>query len=183
MFSEGKASIIGEDCYIVSHEHIAALSTNERALLDLPEIFPYRLRISANGALVDRSLRYIVDFVKPNGNSFINPTVTGAHIRISADLQYTFNIGQYLVVKKVEESNKKLASTDEVEDLTRYNFLNFADIKEVAEEIDAELDSYLKQNKVVVPKRLSILPHFEKNGDVIIAPIIIFGFLILNKHK
>ena len=78
----------------------------------------------------------------------------------------------YLVVKKVEESNKKLASTDEVEDLTRYNFLNFADIKEVAEEIDAELDSYLKQNKVVVPKRLSILPHFEKNGDVIIAPII-----------
>lgn len=172
MFSEGKASIIGEDCYIVSHEHIAALSTNERALLDLPEIFPYRLRISANGALVDRSLRYIVDFVKPNGNSFINPTVTGAHIRISADLQYTFNIGQYLVVKKVEESNKKLASTDEVEDLTRYNFLNFADIKEVAEEIDAELDSYLKQNKVVVPKRLSILPHFEKNGDVIIAPII-----------
>ena len=65
MFSEGKASTIGEDCYIVSHEHIAALSTNERALLDLPEIFPYRLRISANGALVDRSLRYIVDFVKP----------------------------------------------------------------------------------------------------------------------
>ena len=172
MFSEGKASAIGEDSYLITHEHIAALSTNERALLDLPEIFPYRLRISASGALVDRSLRYSVDFVQPNGNSFINPTVIGAHIRISVDLQYTFNIGQYLVVKKVEESNEKLASTDEVEDLTRYNFLNFADIKEVAEEIDAELDSYLKQNKVVVPKRLSILPHFEKNGDVIIAPII-----------
>ena len=35
-----------------------------------------------------------------------------------------------------------------------------------------KIKNYLKQNKVVVPKRLSILPHFEKNGDVIIAPII-----------
>lgn len=172
LYVEGKATQISDNVYLVSHEAIAALSPAERALLDLPKVFPYRLRISSMGALTERSFRYRVEFVKPDGSIFINPKVVGAHIKITGDLQYTFNIGQYYVVKKVEESNTKLASDDEVTDLTRYNFLNFADIKEGATAIEADMDIYLQQNKVVVPKRLSILPQFEKNGDVVIAPII-----------
>lgn len=172
LYAEGKATQISNSAYLVSHEAIAALSPTERALLDLPEVFPYRLRISSMGTLTERSFRYRVEFVKPDGSIFINPKVVGAHIRITEDLQYTFNIGQYYVVKKVDESNVKLTSGDKVADLTRYNFLNFADIKEIASSIDAEMDDYLRKNKVVVPKKLSIWPQFEKNGDVVIAPII-----------
>lgn len=166
------AEELSEDKYLIEHDKIAQLFREERELLDLPEIFPYRLRLKMHGSTTNKNMRYIVEFVRPDGQVFVNPQVIGSYVRISSELQYTFNQGQYVLVTKTAECNKKLAESTEDFDYKQFNFMNLAGIKEVANSLDAEIDSEIKKQNIIVPKALSILPEFKDNGDIIIKPVI-----------
>lgn len=172
LFSFGKAQKISDEQYLVLHEDIAALDKTERELLELPEVFPYRLRVLTRGILASKDFRYSIEFMRPDGTAFINPKVIGSFIEINDEQRYTFNLWQFIIVSKVNESNEKLEKCTDDFDVQQYNFSNFADIKEAAENIEAEVDLCIQKNKVVVPKKLSIAPRFQENGDILVDPVL-----------
>lgn len=166
------AEKVSDTEFIVDNDKLVQLTPLERELLDIPRIFPYRIKLSTCGAVARQDLRYIVEFLRPNGEVFVNPQVVGAYIKISEELEYTFNIGQYYVVKNALECNKTLELASDDFDVMNHNFLHLAGIKEAAENIGAEIDEFITRNKIIVPKKLSILPRFEKNGDLYIDPVL-----------
>lgn len=172
LYSTGKAKKIAENKYLLPHNEVAVLDKSDRELLELPEIFPYRLKISTKGILASRKFRYSLEYLQPNGFAFIEPKVIGSFIEINDEQRYTFNLGQYVIVSKIIESNHRLQNDNDEFDIDKYNFLNFSDIKEAASCIDAEIDLFIKNNNVIIPKKISIIPRIQKNGDIFIDPVL-----------
>lgn len=172
LYSTGKAKKISENKYLLPHNQVAVLDKSDRELLELPEIFPYRLKISTKGILASRNFRYSLEYLQPNGFAFIEPKVIGSFIEINDEQRYTFNLGQYVIVSKIIESNHRLQNDNDEFDIDKYNFLNFSDIKEAASCIDAEIDLFIKNNNVIIPKKISIIPRIQKNGDIFIDPVL-----------
>ena len=100
LFSFGKAQKISDEQYLVLHKDIAALDKTERELLELPEVFPYRLRVLTRGILASKDFRYSIEFMRPDGTAFINPKVIGSFIEINDEQRYTFNLWQFIIVSK-----------------------------------------------------------------------------------
>lgn len=173
LFAQEQAERLNNKSYFIKHENIVTLTVEDRECLDLPRIFPYKMRIDAKNILTNKSFRYQLNFMRPDGDIFINPQITGAFIRISSELSYTLNKAQYFIVNKIKEVNEKLEADTSNLDVMQYNFLNFAEIKSAAASINASIDKYIDESKVVVPDKLSIFPKFEQNGDILLNPIII----------
>jgi len=172
--SQGLACKIASDnSYLLSHNCVALLDEATRRLLDLYEICPCRLRVSTINNLTDIDFQYIVEFVRPDGNAFLYARVIGAYVELGEKIHYTLNEAQYRAISKINYCNDLLATAPESLDIKMFNFVNFSEIKELLQHINAELDYYMQDNTVIVPKRLSILPEVQVDGEVLVNPLIL----------
>lgn len=176
-----KAELGNSGKMIVSHEIIASLTQEEREILLLPKIFPYRIAIHSTGGVATKRFRYQIEYLNTSEQAFINPVTIGAYIRIDDDLEYTFSYGQYYITKKVHECNNNSTALS-LQEIQFYNLKNLADIQSVANHIDASLDANTVRTKVIVPKKLSVVPKFDLNGDLIIEPLILGENGAVNKE-
>lgn len=173
LYAAGKAVNLGDNRYLVQHKHIAALNKNERELLDLPRIFPYRLRIAVRGNIAFRDFKYFVEYMQPNGQAFLSPKVIGSFVELNEEQRYTFSNNQFIITSIIMESNRRLLDTKDEFDIRQYNCSNFAKIKKAATNINAEVNLFIKNNNVVVPKKLSVMSSTQKNGDLLVDPVIL----------
>lgn len=172
LYVEGKAEK-EVSSYCISHEEASLFDEEERELLMLPRIFPYRIEIKNKGMARDTEFHFIRYFLKPDGTPFINPKIIGSYIEIAPDIFFMFNHEQYQILRMIEESREGLDADESRQMILTENLRRVADIQKGASLIQAKLDEYLKTTQVVAPSKLSISVTKLEDGTYRIDPILL----------
>ncbi len=159
--------------YCLKHSIAAELEIEVREILKLPKIFPYPFRITSEaGNLANRSFKYKLLFMNNSVKPFVNPKILGSYIEIRPDYYFMFIKEQYKIVSEIKKFNE--ATDIEVQnDVSRFNLIKFASIKELAVAIDAEIEEYLLRENVFVPKKISINLNKINDETLEIEPILL----------
>lgn len=170
---EGKVVKEGND-YLVSHVLAASFSRDERELLTLPEVFPYQFEIGKKELLQSNRFEFTVHYLKGDGSSyFVNPLVIGSFIQINPDLRFMFNTAQYNILQVVKEGNTQIALLTDRNEIISTNMRHMAQIQKYSDLIEAKLDAYIKQTKVVAADRLSITMKKDVDGTYYVSPVLL----------
>lgn len=173
MVAEERAVLVASDVYLLSHDIAASLDYEERDLLLLPRNFPYNFRITTTGNVADKNFNYNLELLKPNGDPFINPQIVGSYVKINDELEYLLNTQQLSIVKEVQTFNDGEVLPEDLKERQQYNFLSLATIKSNGQSIEADMDGTINKTNVVVPEKLSILPHLDGDESLSLKPVLL----------
>lgn len=171
LYVEGKAEKEGET-YTISHDDASQFDAEERQLLTLPRIFPYRIEIQKKGMPQDADFHFVRYFLKPNGESFVNPKVIGSYVEVSDDACFMMNHDQYRILQLVEESRKEEAADDR-QTILAGNLRRVAAVQKNAARVQAQLDAYLKTTEVTAASKLSITLTKNEDGTYCVEPVLL----------
>ena len=164
---EDKAYIL-DGKIVVPHHTIASLPQEELEILELPELFPFKIEIKASQRLTDKNFRYVYHFLDGKLRPFVNFTRIGTYLEITSEQIYLLTGELFFLLEAIDEFNKK---TSLQKDLAT-NLLSFAKIKGLAKETGAILDSYLNSQEVITPQKISLRLK-RINDDIIeIEPVL-----------
>ncbi len=169
---EGKAEARG-DGYLIPHSVAVSFSREERELLTLPPVFPYPISVKPKGELHSADFRFEVYFENGDGTYFVSPKVTGSLIEIYGGLHFLFNAAQYDIWRTAMDCNRALGALEDKGDAKALTLSHLAKIQAAAAEVEAKLDVYLQQTKVVAPEHLSISVKKADNGTYTVWPVIL----------
>lgn len=172
LFLEGRADK-RQTGYLLLHEEAAKMNTEERELLTLPEVFPYFLSVRTNSTINNKDFRYIVSFLRPDGTPFVNPIVIGSLIKITEERQYMFNLSQFQIVQTAKKCNAKIQTLQSRDELIDNGLATMAKIKEFAGDVQAVLDKYTNEMKVVMPDKLSVKVKQNEDGSYRVEPVLL----------
>lgn len=167
MISEGRGYHT-DDGVLVPHEAVADLGEEERAVLRLPEPFPFEVEIRACGSLTDRNFRYQLLFINGKDQPFVNPVRRGAYIRVAEDQEYILTGDLYRLVESIERFNARAASIPRTDP---ERLLRFAEITGLARSVGATLDHYLSTQKVIAPENVTIRLRRLPDGSLEVDPV------------
>ena len=157
----------------VGYDDIVKLSNKEQNMLNLPEKFPFIIKIDSDGDLSSKDFKYKWGFYENELGKQIFAKRIGAIIE-SENKKYLLSKDQYELCKKLDEFN---SINNELKSFNK-NLLFFAEIKEIAIRSNEILDSYLQNENVFIPKNMTlkiskdlsdnidILPEIESNNDI-----------------
>ena len=154
-----------KDCCIVEAENIYRLTEIDKQILELPETYPYEIYIQSDGQLNQNSFQFshgFYDFA-PNGTR-LSVKRNGPIISLD-EREYLLSKNQFLVCEALDKFN----SLPEEERIFQNNLLKFADIKTLAKDAAALLDSYLESENVYHPDKIKIDLEFQ-NGVLEVIP-------------
>lgn len=171
-FLEGRTDKL-QDSYLLSHEEAAKLTREEREVLTLPEIFPYFLSVKTNSSIGTRDFKYIVTYLRPDGTPFVNPKIIGSLIKITEERQYMFNLPQFQIVQAAQVCNEKIKTLSKREDFINTGLATTAKIKEYGTSVQAVLDNYTNEMKVVMPDKLSVTIKKNEDGSYRVEPVLL----------
>ncbi|MEM4657644.1 MAG: DEAD/DEAH box helicase, partial [Candidatus Methanosuratincola sp.] len=157
-----------ENCVIIWNETIWILSKSDLLLLDIPDSFPFDIKISSDGTLNQEQFSYRVEFVNFDGKSILAQR-KGCILRITKDQVYLLNKEQTQLLDSIDAFNASETSHRRYSE----NLLKFSDIKGLAEQTGSRLDAYLNSTDVIKPHKirlrlnrhtdyLEILPEIEE---------------------
>ena len=169
---EGKAEERG-DGYLIPHGTAVSFSREERELLTLPAVFPYPISVKPKGLLTAADFRFEVYFENGDGSYFVNPKVIGSMIEIHEGLRFLFNAAQYDIWRAAKDCNGALSSLENTGDAKVLALSHLARIQAAAESVEAKLDGYLEQTKVVAPEHLTISVKKADDGSYTVVPVIL----------
>jgi hypothetical protein len=152
----GSAILNGKEC-LVSYDAIYQLSTYERHVLALPELYPYTIYVQPKGLLKDSSFRYLISYRQSKLGRRFKFKRTGGIIT-SDDSQYLLSMEQLNLVQSIYEFNQLPPESKTLNG----NLIVFSQIKELSKKAKAILDNYLQKENVFVPSKLKI--EIEKTG-------------------
>lgn len=159
--------------YLLVHEEAAKLNSEERELLTLPEIFPYFLSVKTNSTINNKDFCYIVSYLHPDGTPFVNPVVIGSLIKITDERQYMFNLSQFQIVQTAKMCNARIDTLKSREALINNGLATMAKMKEFASGVQAVLDKYTNDMKVVMPDKLSVKVKQNEDGSFRVEPVLL----------
>lgn len=159
LVDNGYAKASREGC-AVPFENLYLLDEEDRMLLGVPSAYDKAIRLRGEGMLNTPDFRYKLEFLTsvPDGN-MLN-VERGGNIIIYDGSQYMLSEVQYELLRKVDDFNARA----EEDKTTDFNLRCFAEIKELANEAECELDSYLKNENVYVPERIKIEVGSDEEG-------------------
>lgn len=172
LFLDGRTDKL-QDGYLMPHEEAAKLTREEREILTLPEIFPYFLSVKTNSTVGTREFKYIVTYLRPDGTPFVNPKIIGSLIKITEDRQYMFNLPQFQIVQAAQVCNEKIKTLSKREDFINTGLATTAQIKEYSASVQAVLDRYTNEMKVVMPDKLSVTIKKNEDGSYRVEPVLL----------
>ena len=153
----GQARLSGEDIHI-SSEEICSLDFVDQELLGLPEPYPFDLEIRSFGTLNQQEFRYLYQYLQPDLKP-LHPQRMGCVIRITTEWAYLLTGEQFALLEELDAFN----SRDKIGKDYQSNLLEFAKIKGLANQTGVQLDRYLNQEEVVVPKTIRL--RLRESGD------------------
>lgn len=159
LVDNGFAFVSKEGC-IVPFENIYMLDEDEKMLLGVPQLFDKAIRLVSLSMLNLSDFEYKVEFLTyvPDGDLITCERV--GNIIIDGRNKYLLNETQYVLLNKIEAFN----ATPEEQKTIDYNLRCFAEIKEYANRAECQLDSYLENEEVYVPKRIKIEIGRDEEG-------------------
>ncbi|KAA3596256.1 MAG: helicase SNF2 [Calditrichaeota bacterium] len=132
-------------------EEFYRLSHIDLQLLGLPEFYPFDIRILSISDLGQNDFHFNLEFVEHSKGLPLNAKRTGCLLEeVSQETKYLLSDEQFQLCEAVEEHNQLLEKKSNV------NFINFAKIKNLAKECQAILDSYLENENVFTPEKISL---------------------------
>lgn len=162
LVDNGYADASARGC-TVPFENIYLLDKDDRMLLGVPELYKRAMRLRADGMLNTPEFRYKMEFLTsvPDGDLLLYELE--GNIIICGGNQYLLSEVQYELLKKVQDFNGQ----EEPTKTTDYNLRQFAEIKDLALQAGCELDSYLANENVYVPKKIKIEVGTDDSGFTI----------------
>lgn len=170
--SEGKVEE-GPEGFLLPHARAVDLDPEISEILELPDYFPYAITLRSHGSLGSPSFRYEVEYLRPDGTPFYGLVVRGSYVELSRETCYRFNRDQYDLVSLVEESNRESQQVKNRGELSQYNTLQLARIKERAKKIHATLDRFMERQKVVTADKLSVRLEKNPDGSFSVLPVLL----------
>ena len=161
--SEGKVEE-KTDGFLLPHGQAVELDPEISGILELPECFPYAITLRSHGSLGSPSFRYELEYQRPDGTPFYGIRVLGS---------YRFSRDQYELVNLVEESNRESQQIKNRGELSQYNTLQLARIKERAKKIHATLDRFMERQKIVTADKLSVRLEKNPDGSFSVLPVLL----------
>lgn len=172
LVSEGKVEERPEG-FLLSHVQAVDLDPEISEILELPDYFPYTITLRSHGSLGSPSFRYEVEYLRPDGTPFYGIKVVGSFVELSRETCYRFNRDQYDLLSLVEESNRESQKIQDRGEVSQYNTLQLARIKERAEKIHAILDRFMERQKVVTADKLSVRLEKNPDGSFSVLPVLL----------
>ncbi|WP_071142912.1 DEAD/DEAH box helicase [Acidaminococcus timonensis] len=170
--SEGKVEE-GPEGFLLPHARAVELDPEISEILELPDYFPYAITLRSHGSLGSPSFRYEVEYLRPDGTPFYGLVVRGSYVELSRETCYRFNRDQYDLLSLVEESNRESQKIQDRGEVSQYNTLQLARIKERAEKIHATLDRFMERQKVVTADKLSVRLEKNPDGSFSVLPVLL----------
>jgi SNF2 family DNA or RNA helicase len=169
LLENGQASQVDETALCVPHEEICELHQLDRQLLGLPPVYPFEIRLDAEGVLHEPHFRYHWGFYEYAQGKQFRAHRQGCILSLegleSAE-SYLLTPAQLRLAKSLDEFNALSPETKTAEE----NFLHFSKIKEMTKEAGAVMDAYLEGEEVVNPERISLKMKMLHDGSMEILP-------------
>ena len=170
--NEGKA-FQENDNFIIPHEIVSKLTSEEVSILEFPEFYPFGIKIESYGKLTDNYFRYNYYFVDPNLVPFANPKIIGCYIEINEEQKYILPYELFVLKKEMDDFNLKVSCDSKYRSkIIENNYLKFSKIKELSTQTGVFLDKYLNSERVIFPKKIAIVLDELVNNQIKITPII-----------
>lgn len=143
----------------IPYEEIVRLSRSDQQLLQLPDPYPFDIRLDAHGTLNREGFRYDIGyFVHPDGQE-LSLDRTGAILH-SETQEFLLGKDQYSFCKAITEFRRKQAAG------TANALRAHAEVKELASKADVVLDSYLEEESVVAPDTIEVDVRLDEDAFV-----------------
>ena len=152
------------DKIFIPHEEICRMSSIDQKILNLPDLYPFDIRIDSLGMLQDSDFKLELGYYEYNHGNQLFGNCTGCILTLQNSAEYLLSLNQYQLCEAVDEFNN-LDERDFPANLTR-----FAGIKQLSENSAAILDSYLKNEQIFVPEKISLKLKRNNSGDLEILP-------------
>ena len=138
-----------DDHIRVPHEEVVRLSRSDQQLLELPDPYPFEIRLDADGVLNRSGFGFQVGFFVHADGERLPLKRTGCVLH-AADQEYLLSSEQYAFCTSVSAFNR--GTHEEAENPLRA----YADIRALAEQAGVSLDSYLDNERVVAPETIEV---------------------------
>ena len=162
MLSLDGAAQISDEGFLLPFEQSFLLSEADAEELSLPPRNPYRISIRTEGYVGARNFRYVVEFLRGDDRPLVKPQINGALLRVD-DKIFRLNADQFALTNLVAFGNQNLQPP----------LLTIRQMQRHAAQIDAKLDGYIADKKIVVPDKLSV-DFTEIDGDKVkVNPVLL----------
>ena len=148
----------------IPHEEICRLSSIDQKILELPDPYPFDIRIDASGMLQDSDMQLVLGFYEYNHGNQLFGERTGCILTLEDGTEYLLSLEQYRLSEAVEEFNA-IQNRDFPASLIR-----FSEIKQLSNKSAAILDSYLKAENIFVPEKIGLKLSKTEDGNLEILP-------------
>ena len=160
LVDNGFAEVSGNECH-VPFESIYMLDSDERFALNVPKVYDKAIRLKADGMLNQTTFKYKLSFMSfPSGGDILPLKNRQGNVVTLGNSRYLLSGSQFHLLQAVEQFNSLQPSEKTVEG----NMRQYAAIKQIAQEANCSLDSYLANESVVVPEKIKIEIGRDSDG-------------------
>ena len=138
----------------IPYEEVVRLQRSDQQLLELPDPYPFDIRLDGEGVLNRTGFEYKLGFFTHADGEQLSLEQTGAILHNDSSA-FLLNADQYAFCKAVAEAQRGEGQSKE-ETLRSY-----ARVKELAREAEVVLDSYLEDEEVIAPDQIEIDVELE----------------------
>ncbi|MCF2657826.1 DEAD/DEAH box helicase [Parabacteroides distasonis] len=159
LVDNGQAQFYKSEC-TVPYANLYLLDENEQSILGVPNLYDKAMRLRGEGMLNSSDFRYRIELLQhiPDGQLLIHERI--GNIVKTKEGDYLLSEAQYELINRVEAFNSLPADQKTAD----YNFRQFAAIKALAKEARCELDSYLENENVFVPQKITLDMGRDEDG-------------------
>ncbi len=135
---------------LISHEEICRLSPVDQNILNLPDTYPFEIKIDPDGLLQSPDFKFKLRFFEYNNGNQLFGKREGCILTLDDEIQYLLLPDQYLLCKAVDEFNSQPGKE------LPTNLIELSNIKELSKKSGAILDPFLENENVIVPEKISL---------------------------
>ena len=166
MLEQGYAEQLGDDIKISYQQFVTLNDEGISAFDDLVPFAPFYIELSTSGSLGREDFKYQIKFF--NGlNKISSPVRIGCFISHLEKI-YRLDAQTFALIDEVQQF-RQLPQEDKA---SSESLLRFASIRGLAEGVGAQIDQFIKNNKVLIPPTIGIDLVEEPDGRISFSPFI-----------
>jgi SNF2 family DNA or RNA helicase len=150
-----------EEGVCIPHEEVTALEEIDQRILELPEPYPFDIRVDAKGTLDQKAFTYDLGYYAHIEGERVFFERHGC-LLVQGERQYLLSGPQLTLCQKVDAFN---ALPQEQKGMVE-NLLAFAELKVLSENAQVALDRYLQDQEVYHPEKVQL--DLERDGDALV---------------
>jgi SNF2 family DNA or RNA helicase len=181
LIDNGRASVLNDgQLFAASHEEVVAMDAFERFILNLPDLYPYILRVDREGDMHDSDFAFKYAFYENSTGGARGSLVYGSIVRFEntpfGDKQWLLKKPQFEICRLIDSFNNSLNNSlrdgaDGAESSSLSSVLRtLKRVQELAaDDAAVELDLLLKGTRIETPETIGVEIEPCENGIVVEA--------------